>query len=65
MIGGGLADPVTNHPNWFGREPPVFFKKFPFALPNIVASVFFVVGLTTGILFLDVGSPLLLQSVAI
>lgn len=63
MIGGGLADPITNHRNWFGKEPPAFFKKFPFALPNIVASIFFVVGLTTGILFLDVrNSPAIAAS---
>lgn len=54
VIGGFLADPITNHPNWFKGEPPAFFKKFPFALPNIVASAFFIVGLVTGILFLDV-----------
>lgn len=58
MIGGGLADPIRNHPNWFKGEPPAFFKKFPFALPNIVGSMFFVVGLATGILFLDVRTSL-------
>lgn len=60
MIGGSLADPITNHPNWFKGEPPVFFKRFPFALPNIVASIFFIVGLAIGILFLDVREPLFL-----
>ncbi|KAI5851449.1 major facilitator superfamily domain-containing protein [Morchella snyderi] len=53
VLGGFLADPITNHPGWFSEKPPAFFKKFPFALPNIVASMLFVIGLTTGILFLD------------
>lgn len=29
-----------------------FFEKYPFALPNLVASLFFLVGLFTGFLFL-------------
>ncbi|RPB03164.1 MFS general substrate transporter [Choiromyces venosus 120613-1] len=51
-IGGSLADPVTNHPNWFKGEPPALLKKFPFCLPNLLNSALFVCGLLTGTLFL-------------
>ncbi|KAL8731874.1 MAG: hypothetical protein Q9166_003158 [cf. Caloplaca sp. 2 TL-2023] len=47
--GGALADPASKYPRIFGND---FFKKFPYALPNIVASLFFFVGLTAGSLFL-------------
>ena len=30
----------------------MFFKKYPFALPNLVSSLFFLVGLVVGFLFL-------------
>ena len=53
-IGGMLADPVTNHPNWFKGEPPALLKKFPFCLPNLVNAALFVYGLVTGTLFLKV-----------
>jgi hypothetical protein len=46
-------------PGLFGNNK--FLIKFPFALPNIVASVLFMVGISTGFLFLkvrDSGSPL-------
>ncbi|PWW79186.1 MFS general substrate transporter [Tuber magnatum] len=51
-IGGFLADPITNHPNWFKGEPPALLKKFPFCLPNLASAVIFVCGLFTGALFL-------------
>ncbi|KAG0126692.1 major facilitator superfamily domain-containing protein [Tuber indicum] len=51
-IGGFLADPVTNHPNWFKGEPPAFLKKFPFCLPNLVSAALLVCGLSAGALFL-------------
>jgi MFS family permease len=51
-FGGFLANPVERHPSLFGGNR--FFKAFPFALPNLVAAIFFLVGLTTGILFLKV-----------
>ena len=38
------------YPRLFGDSD--FFKTYPFALPNIVSSLFFLVGLTTGYLFL-------------
>lgn len=49
-FGGALASPAARHPEVFGNIK--FFKTFPFALPNLVASLFFLIGLSTGILFL-------------
>ncbi|EFW17192.1 MFS transporter [Coccidioides posadasii str. Silveira] len=49
-FGGALADPAKRHPEVFGHIE--FFKKYPFALPNIAASVFFIIGIVTGFLFL-------------
>ncbi|KAI9773134.1 MAG: hypothetical protein M1840_008255 [Geoglossum simile] len=49
-FGGFLANPAERHPGLFGGNR--FFKAFPFALPNLVAAVFFLIGLTTGIFFL-------------
>ncbi|EEH16239.2 hypothetical protein PABG_06326 [Paracoccidioides brasiliensis Pb03] len=50
-FGGALADPAKKHEKWFGNSK--FFKKYPFALPNIAVSVFFVIGIFTGALFLQ------------
>lgn len=58
-FGGALASPAVRHPELFGKS--AFFKKYPFALPNLVACVFFLIGLTTGVLFLKV--PLYIQSI--
>ncbi|MCJ1308915.1 hypothetical protein MMC25_002570 [Agyrium rufum] len=47
-LGGALANPAPRYrlfDNWF-------FRKYPFALPNLVAAVFFFVGLSSGLLFL-------------
>lgn len=52
-FGGFFAKPVENMPALFGNSK--FLKAFPFALPNIVASVLFLVGIITGILYLKVG----------
>lgn len=49
-FGGALANPAVRHPKIFGHVR--FFEKFPFALPNLIGSVFFLIGLSTGILFL-------------
>ena len=51
-FGGALANPAAKYPELFGNS--TFFKTYPFALPNMVACVFFLVGLSTGILFLRV-----------
>lgn len=51
-FGGALARPAEKHPNLFGGSE--FLKRYPFALPNLVSACFFIVGITTGILFLKV-----------
>ena len=52
IMGGALAKPATNIPQIFGDM--WFFKRFPFALPNLVSGLFYVIGLTSGFLFLKV-----------
>ncbi len=54
-FGGFFAKPAENLSWLFGKNK--FLIKFPFALPNIVASVFFMVGISTGFLFLKVYDP--------
>lgn len=49
-LGGTLANPSAKHTRFFGRSD--FFERYPFSLPNMVASLFFLVGLSTGSLFL-------------
>ncbi|TVY44738.1 putative membrane protein [Lachnellula subtilissima] len=49
-FGGFFAKPAENFPGIFGNSK--FLIKFPFLLPNIVASALFTVGISTGILFL-------------
>ncbi|KAI9684156.1 MAG: hypothetical protein M1829_003426 [Trizodia sp. TS-e1964] len=49
-FGGFLANPASRHPSWFGGNK--FFIEFPYALPNLAINIFFIIGLTTGILFL-------------
>lgn len=51
-VGGSLANPAKNYPSIFGNSE--FFKKFPYALPNIAVAILFVIGLLTGCLFLRV-----------
>ena len=58
ILGGALAKPATRYPNVFGNSK--FFKEFPFALPNLVACIFFLIGLLMGILFLKVSYPIYL-----
>jgi hypothetical protein len=55
-MGGALAKPAKNMPGLFGDNK--FLIKFPFLLPNLVNSGFFLVGITTGLLFLHVGMPI-------
>lgn len=50
-VGGALADPIRQYPGVF--NPEGFFKEYPYALPNLVASVVLVVGVAVGILFLE------------
>ena len=60
-FGGALANPAVKHPEIFGNWE--IFKKYPFALPNILSAILFVVGILTGFLFLEVGSSKSLLSV--
>ena len=53
-FGGALARPAEKHPDWFGGS--VFLKMYPFALPNLVAAGFFVMGISVAFLFLRVSS---------
>lgn len=49
-FGGALANPAVKYPRLFGTSD--LMKTYPFAMPNIVSSIFFLIGLTTGFLFL-------------
>ena len=49
-FGGALADPAHKYTRVFGNNN--FFLTFPFALPNMVAAAFFLIGLTVGFLYL-------------
>ncbi|KAE8450680.1 hypothetical protein EG329_006025 [Mollisiaceae sp. DMI_Dod_QoI] len=50
-FGGMFAKPTENLPWLFGNSQ--FFAKFPFLLPNLVAAALFILGLLTGVLFLE------------
>jgi hypothetical protein len=49
-FGGFFAMPAQRFPSVFGGVP--FFEKYPFALPNLMACVFFFISVTTAVLFL-------------
>ncbi|TRX91427.1 hypothetical protein FHL15_007651 [Xylaria flabelliformis] len=49
-FGGLFAKPAEQFPGLFGNSH--FLKKFPFALPNILAGIVFLVSLSTAALFL-------------
>lgn len=49
-LGGVLANPVASYPRFFRNIG--FFTTYPYALPNMVAGLFFLVGMLTGFLFL-------------
>lgn len=51
LIGGALAEPCKNYPDLFARG--TFFDRYPFLLPNLVCAMILVVGILTGILFLE------------
>lgn len=55
-MGGTLARPAEKHPQIFGNSE--FWKKFPFLLPNLASAFLFIIGITTGVLFLRVSTPL-------
>ena len=50
ILGGALAKPAQQYPNLF--NPGHLFGTFPYLLPNLVSSVFFLFGIATGFLFL-------------
>ncbi|KAK1972264.1 major facilitator superfamily transporter [Colletotrichum sublineola] len=49
-FGGFFANPARRFPSVFGDS--WFFNAYPFALPNLIAAVFFLVSVTTATLFL-------------
>lgn len=51
-FGGFFARPAEQYPDVFGKYE--FFRKYPFALPNIVACIVFFISLMSGLLFLKV-----------
>lgn len=51
-IGGALANPLNVSPGE-DRSGGSLFERFPYALPNIVSAIFFGIGITTGLLYLE------------
>jgi MFS family permease len=51
-FGGFFADPAKQYPSIFGGI--WFFEKFPYALPNFIATFFFLISVTSATLFLQV-----------
>lgn len=49
-FGGSLVHPVERFPKLFGKSK--LLADYPFALPNILISSLFIIGITTGTLFL-------------
>ena len=50
-FGGALANPAAKYPKLFGNS--WLLRTYPFALPNLVAAGFFVLGFAIGFLFLE------------
>ena len=53
-IGGVLANPAQSYPDTLGRVP--FLRTYPFALPNLVIGIFFIISMVVGFLFLNVST---------
>lgn len=55
MLGGSLASPVENHPEWFkkGGSAELTFLKYPFLLPNIVVAAMLLTSTIIIILFME------------
>jgi len=51
-FGGFFARPAEHYPWLFGNSE--LLKKYPFLLPNLVASIFFLISVATATLFLKV-----------
>lgn len=62
IIGGFLADPAKNYPEYFGKN--AFFLKYRYALPCFVGAVFPIIGIIVGIFFLKEVSLLHLHSLS-
>ncbi|KAF5665985.1 tetracycline resistance TCR1 [Fusarium heterosporum] len=54
-FGGFFAEPAEQYPGIFGHIE--FFKRFPFALPNLILTIFFLVSVTVATLFLHETLP--------
>lgn len=50
IFGGFFAQPARQYPSLFGKS--AFLKSFPYALPNFVATIFFLVSVASAFLFL-------------
>ncbi|KAI1334076.1 major facilitator superfamily domain-containing protein [Xylariaceae sp. FL0016] len=50
-FGGLFASPCDRWPSMFGNS--TFFQTYPFALPNLLGAIIFLLSLATGILFLE------------
>jgi MFS family permease len=51
-FGGFFAEPAEQYPEIFGHLE--LFKRFPFLLPNLILTIFFLTSVTVAILFLHV-----------
>ncbi len=54
-FGGFFAQPAKQYPNLFGNIE--YFKRYPFALPNLMACCVFFISFMTALLFLHVSAP--------
>ncbi|PNS15676.1 hypothetical protein CAC42_4128 [Sphaceloma murrayae] len=52
-LGGALANPLRRVPGEPLEDGAGLLARYPYLLPNLVAAVLFLVGITTGLLFLD------------
>ncbi|KAF7553603.1 hypothetical protein G7Z17_g3499 [Cylindrodendrum hubeiense] len=50
IFGGFFAEPAKQYPALFGDIE--YFKRFPFVLPNLALTVFFLISVTSAVLFL-------------
>ncbi|ANB13613.1 hypothetical protein AWJ20_1912 [Sugiyamaella lignohabitans] len=67
MVGGFLANPVGEHPDWFdggdhkggffSHDTYLLFSDYPFLLPNIVVSSILIIGWSVAFFFLDETHP--------
>ncbi|TIA68975.1 MFS general substrate transporter [Aureobasidium pullulans] len=52
-LGGALANPYHMKPGQPLPDNPTLFERFPYALPNMLAVILFLTGISIGILFLE------------